>query len=40
MLISTQPINKEEKPSLFYELGGIPAPEFDDWGDADKIYLE
>ncbi len=31
MLISTQPINKEEKHSLFDELGGIPAPESDDW---------
>ena len=40
MLISTQPINKEEKHSLFDELGGIPAPESDDWDDEDKIYLE
>lgn len=27
----SQPINKEEKHSLFDELGGIPAPESDDW---------
>ena len=27
----SQPINKEEKPNLFDELGGIPAPESDDW---------
>lgn len=27
----SQPINKEEKPILFDELGGIPAPESDDW---------
>lgn len=26
----SQPINKEEKPNLFDELGGIPAPEEDD----------
>lgn len=31
----SQPINKEEKPNLFDELGGIPAPESDDWGDED-----
>ena len=27
----SQPINKEEKPNLFDELGGIPPPESDDW---------
>lgn len=32
----SQPINKEEKPNLFDELGGIPAPESDDWGDEDE----
>lgn len=37
MLISTQPINKEEKPSLFDKLGGIPAPESDNWDDGDDI---
>lgn len=31
----SQPINKEEKPNLFDELGGIPAPESDDWDDED-----
>ena len=32
----SQPINKEEKPNLFDELGGIPAPESDDWDDEDE----
>ena len=32
----SQPINKEEKPGLFDELGGIPAPESDNWDDEDK----
>lgn len=32
----SQPINKEEKPNLFDELGGIPAPESDDCGDEDE----
>ena len=27
----SQPISKEEKPNLFDELGGIPAPKSDDW---------
>lgn len=31
----SQPINKEEKPSLFDELGGLPAPESDNWDDED-----
>lgn len=31
----SQPINEEEKPNLFDELGGIPAPESDDWDDED-----
>lgn len=31
----SQPINKEEKPNLFDELGGIPALESDDWDDED-----
>ena len=36
MLISTQPINKEEKPRLFDELGGIPSPESDNLDDEDE----
>jgi len=32
----SQPINKEEKPSLFDELGGVPAPESDNWDDEDE----
>lgn len=36
MLISTQPINKEEKPRLFDELGGISAPESDNLDDEDE----
>lgn len=36
----SQPINKEEKPNLFDELGGIPAPESDDWDDEDKNEKE
>lgn len=32
----SQPINKEEKPTLFDELGGIPEPESDDWNEGDK----
>ena len=31
----SQPIDEEEKPNLFDELGGIPAPESDDWDDED-----
>lgn len=36
----SQPINKEEKPNLFDEIGGIPAPESDDWDDEDKNEKE
>lgn len=32
----SQPNNKEEKTNLFDELGGIPAPESDDWDDEDE----
>jgi len=32
----SQPINKEAKPNLFDELGGIPAPESDNWDDEDE----
>ena len=31
----SQPIDEEEKPNLFDELGGIPAPESDNWDDED-----
>ena len=30
-----QPINEEEAPDLFDELGGIPAPESDDWDEEE-----
>ena len=36
----SQSINKEEKPNLFDELGGIPAPESDDRDDEDKNEKE
>lgn len=32
----SQPNNEEDKPSLFDELGGIPAPESDDCDEEDK----
>lgn len=36
----SQPINKEEKPNLFDELGGIPAPESDECDEEDKNEKE
>lgn len=32
----SQPVNKEEKPNLFDELGGIPAPEPNECNVEDK----
>lgn len=32
----SQPNNEEDKPSLFDELGGIPAPDSDDCDEEDK----
>lgn len=31
----SQPVREDEKPILFDELGGIPAPEFDDWDEEE-----
>lgn len=32
----SQPNNEEDKPNLFDELGGIPAPESDECNEEDK----
>lgn len=36
----SQPNNKKDKPNLFDELGGIPAPESDECDEEDKNEKE